>query len=173
MKSSKKIVNRRAVMIVVVHALFLIIVYIVQSLVFPFVNAMPTIPLLLPLAAAGAAMFEGGARGAAMGLIAGALCDLSFNKPIAAFALLLTVVCLIIGVLAETVLARNFLSYLVVGFLTLVICAFAQMFTLLFFEHADLRALLIEALRQTLISMPFCIVIYPVAKVMYKAPERI
>ncbi|MDR3209557.1 MAG: hypothetical protein LBT36_02900 [Oscillospiraceae bacterium] len=172
MDFSKRLPRRRTVMMVVYHTLFLIIVYVIQGLILPFVSALPTIPLILPLAAMGAAMFEGGARGAAMGLLAGALCDISFHKPIASFTLLLTVICLIIGVLADTVFARGFLAYVVLSLATLAVCAFAQMFTLLFFEGVEPRALLAEALRQTLISLPFCIVIYPISKVMYKPPER-
>ena len=150
----------RGVLSFLYHAMFLMIVYIVQALVLPYISSLPSIPLILPLAAVGAAMFEGGARGAAVGLFAGALCDMSMNQQIAQFAVLLTVICLVVGVLADTVFAQGFGPYLVLCIATLIVCSMAQMFTLLFFDGAELWWLFVEAVQQLLVSLPFAVPIY-------------
>ena len=147
--------RRMRIAMFIYHALFLLIVYIIQAMLLPFVTALPSVPLILPLAAVGAAMFEGGGRGAAMGLLAGALCDISMNQPIAAYALLFTLMCLVIGVLSDAVLAPGFFSYLLLCLAALALCAFTGMFTLLFFEGVDARELLLEAGLQTAVSLPF------------------
>ncbi len=82
--------KRRVVLQVLYHALFLLAVYIAQAFVLPFIRPLPSIPLILPLAAVGVAMFEGGGRGAVAGLFAGALCDVAMNQPIASFTLMMT-----------------------------------------------------------------------------------
>lgn len=152
--------KRRIVLQFIYHALFLLVVYIVQALVLPYVKALPSIPLILPLAAVGVAMFEGGGRGAVAGLFAGVLCDLSMNRPAAQFTLLLTLICIVICVLADAVLAPGFLAYFTLSIGTLVVCAFMQMFTPLFFDGIDPIHLIREAVRQSAVSLPFTVPIY-------------
>jgi cell shape-determining protein MreD len=151
---------------VLYHALFLLAVYILQALLFPFISRLAAIPVLLPLAAAGIAMFEGGARGGVAGLAAGILCDLSFNQPIAVFAVILTALGLIVGVLFDTVIARGFPAYLLCGVLVLLTVSFAQMFTLLFFERVPAPELVRTALQQTLVSVPFTLPFYFVCRAL-------
>lgn len=152
--------RRRIVLQFIYHALFLLAVYIVQAFALPYVRALPSIPLILPLAAVGVAMFEGGGRGAVAGLFAGVLCDLSMNQPVAQFTLLMTFICMVICVLADAVLAPGFLAYFALCLGTLAVCAFMQMFSLLFFEGVALGSLLGEALRQSVVSLPFTVPVY-------------
>jgi cell shape-determining protein MreD len=149
--------------------LFIVAVFVVQGLALPFVTVLPSIPLILPLAAVDTAMFEGGFRGAATGLLTGALCDVAMNRPIALFAVLLTLVCLIVGVLSETVVARGFAPYFLVCAGTLLVCALAQMFTLLFFDGVPSGELFAEAVSQTAVSLPFTA---PVYFALSKTPGR-
>ncbi|NLB29092.1 MAG: hypothetical protein GX823_02535 [Clostridiales bacterium] len=126
----------------------------------PYIKVLPSTPLILPLAAVSVAMFEGGGRGAVAGLFAGALCDLSMHQPVAQFTLLMTILCLIICALSDAVLAPGFLAYFALCIVTLAVCAFMQMFTHLFFDGVTPRVLLLEALRQSLVSLPFTVPIY-------------
>jgi len=153
-------IRMRRVLAFAYHAMFLLVVFVVQALVLPYIKSLPSIPLILPLAAVGAAMFEGGARGAAVGLFAGVLCDIAMMRPIAQFTVLLTIICLVVGVLAETVFARGFAPYFVICIAVLVVCAIAQMFTLLFFDGAEAQWLFVEAIRQLVVSLPFTIPLY-------------
>ena len=157
---AKYMSKRRIAFQFIYHALFLLVVYIVQSFVLPYMRGLPSIPLILPLAAVGVAMFEGGGRGAVAGLFAGALCDISMNQPIAQFTVLLTFMCLIICVLSVQILAQGFFTYFMLCIAVLVICAFMQMFALLFFDGVSARLLLWEALGQSVVSLPFTVPIY-------------
>ena len=152
--------KRRIAFQFIYHALFLLAMYVVQAFILPYIRVLPSIPLILPLAAVGVAMFEGGGRGAVAGLFAGALCDISMNQPIAQFTLLLTFICLVICVLSAQILAQGFFSYFTLCVGTLVVCAFLQMFTLLFFEGVAPQLLLWEALGQSAVSLPFTVPIY-------------
>lgn len=152
--------KRRAVFQFIYHALFLLAIYIIQSLILPYIKAFPSVPLILPLAAVGVAMFEGGGRGAVSGLFAGVLCDISMNQPIAQFMVLMTFVCMIICVLADAVLAPGFLAYFTLCIGVLAVCAFMQIFTPLFFDGVAPGLLLREALSQSLVTLPFTVPIY-------------
>jgi hypothetical protein len=152
--------KRRGFASLLYRALFIVAVFVLQAFVLPFVTALPSVPLILPLAAVETAMFEGGFRGAAAGLFAGALCDVAMDRPIARFAVLLTLICLVVGVLSELVVARGFAPYFLICTGTLAVCAIAQMFTLLFFDGVEPRVLFTEALSQTAVSLPFAVPIY-------------
>jgi hypothetical protein len=168
-KITGRLPKRGSVASLLYRALFIAVVFVVQALALPFVTALPSIPLILPLAAVDAAMFEGGFRGAATGLLTGALCDIAMNRPIARFAVLLTLVCLAVGVLSETVVARGFVPYFLTCAGALLICALAQMFTLMFFDGVPSRVLFAEAASQTAVSLPFTA---PVYLALSKTPGR-
>lgn len=155
-----RIPKRRVVIRFIYHALFLLAVYIVQALVLPYIKALPSTPLILPLAAVGVAMFEGGGRGAVAGLMAGALCDMAMNQAVAQFTVLLTFISIVVCVLADAVLAPGFMAYFALCIGTLIACSFMQMFTLLFFDGVAPVFLIHEALQQSLISLPFTVPIY-------------
>jgi hypothetical protein len=159
-KITGRLPKRRSVVSLLYRVLCIVAVFVVQALVLPFITALPSVPLILPLVAVGTAMFEGGFRGAAAGLFSGALCDIAMNRPIARFAVLLTLVCLVVGVLSETVVARGFAPYLLMCAGALFIGAATQMFTLLFFDGVASRVLFEEAVRQTAVSLPFAVPIY-------------
>ena len=160
--------RKQTVRTVIIFAVFLIIVYILQAEVFTRIRILGCIPALLPLAAVGVAMLEGSGRGSVFGLFAGIFCDVSFNQPAALMTLTLTLVGWIVGRLAETVVRRGFLAFIVVSFCALLLVSFVQMFGQLFFEHAPAGALLKTALGQTLVTLIFTLPMYPVLKYLSK-----
>ena len=160
--------RKQTVRTVIIYAVFLIIVYILQAEVFTRIRILGCIPALLPLAAVGVAMLEGSGRGSVFGLFAGIFCDVSFNQPAALMTLTLTLVGWIVGRLAETVVRRGFLAFIVVSFCALLLVSFVQMFGQLFFEHAPAGALLKTALGQTLVTLIFTLPMYPVLKYLSK-----
>ncbi|MDR0446263.1 MAG: hypothetical protein LBH17_04415 [Oscillospiraceae bacterium] len=168
-KITGRLPKRKGAASLIYRALFIAAVFVIQALVLPFITVLPSVPLILPLAAVASAMFEGGFRGAAAGLFAGALCDIALCRPISRFAVLLTVVCLVIGILSETVVARGFAPYFLMCVATLFIAAGVQSFTLLFFEGVPLHWLIAEAMVQTLTSLPFTVPIY---LALSRAPGR-
>ena len=160
--------NRQTIKNVLLHAVFLLVVYILQAEVFSRVKLFGYTPALLPLAVIGVAMLEGNGRGSIFGLFAGILCDISYNQPAAVMTLTLTVVGWLAGRLAETVVRRGFLAYIALSFCILLLVAFVQMFSQLFFEHAPAGALIRTALGQTLWTLIFILPMYPIIKGLAK-----
>ena len=145
---------------IILHALLLIIVYIFQGIVFPYIRLFGFVPLLLPIVGTGVAVYEGRYAGGIMGIFAGILCDISFNEPAGVFTVLLTISGLLIGMLADTVMTRSFATYIISCIVVFAASAFAQMFPLLFFENVHPRPLLMTALWQTVYSFIFVFILW-------------
>ena len=170
--------KRRAIVIsVALHALLLVIVYVFQGMIFPYVRIYGLVPLILPIVCAGVAIYEGCHAGGIMGLFAGILCDVSFNQPIGLFMIVLTFSGLFFGALADTVLTRGFVTYLFSCVVILLISAFVQIFPFLFFAGILQTTLLDIFLWQTLYSLFFAIPIWFFVRALGKraqgASERV
>jgi hypothetical protein len=148
------------------HALVLVAMFAVQALVFPYMSTTGVRPVILPLGVAGVAVFEGSARGGLFGLFAGMLCDIAYNQPLATMTLIFTLFGLTAGFLSDIIMARGFPSYIVYCVVILAITAFAQMFSLLFFERLPVRLLVGLAGRQTLYSLIFALPVYFAARAL-------
>ena len=137
------------------HALLLTTVYVFQGVIFPFMRLGGLVPLLLPVAATGIALYEGRYTGGIAGLFAGVLCDISFNQPTGVFTVLLTLTGLIVGTLADTVILRGFVTYYICCTAVLIISAFVQMFPLILFPSYDISiyAMIPTAIQQTIYSL--------------------
>ena len=158
---------------VIFHALLLIIVYVVQGTIFPYIRINGLVPLLLPIISTGAAVYQGRIAGGIVGLFAGILCDVSFNEPAGVFTVLLTFTGLLVGILADTVMARGFATYLISCAAVLAISAFTQLFPLMFFERVPSMPLLAMALRQTIYSLFFALPIWFFVKALGKRAQSV
>ena len=139
----------------VLHALLLMTVFMFQGMVFPYLPLSGLVPLILPVAVAGIAVYQGRGAGGVFGLAAGILCDVSLNEPVGLFTIVLTFSGIAVGALTDTVLTRKFGSFFCCSAAVLAICAFVQLFPFLFFEGVPPYLLLSTALRQTLYSLVF------------------
>ncbi|MDR0862118.1 MAG: hypothetical protein LBN30_05025 [Oscillospiraceae bacterium] len=164
--------RRKALYSILPNTLLLLVLYMFQGLLLPYIPRLAAIPLLLPLAVVGAGVFGGSVRGGIVGIAAGMLCDVSFHQPVASATLVLAVVGLVIGFLSDTVMARGFPTYFVCCALTLVVMAFVQMFPLLFFDGVELRPLLQTAFLQTYTSLIFTIPVYFAARAVTRREVR-
>ena len=144
----------------VVHILFVIIIYIFQSMVFTYIPIDGIVPVLLPIAVVGIAMFEGSSSGGGYGLFAGMLCDVSFNQPVIIMTVVLTLVGIFVGILSETIMSPGFPTFFLCCLAALILTSFVSMFSLLFFSGVDMSALLKVGLKQILYSMIFIVPIY-------------
>ena len=160
-----KLKRKNAILSVVQYGLLLLVLYILQGLIFPWFMT-GFVPLLLCSAVAGVAHFEGSVKGGVFGLFAGILMDLSLGKPLIVFTIMLTVMGLVIGALGESLLTKRFISYIFSNIVTLIIAAFVQMFSLLFFTDASVWHLVLTAVLQTVISLIFAAPLYPIIKRM-------
>ena len=149
---------------ILLHLPLLLLAYILQDMVFVRLEILGATPLLLPVAVAAVAMFEGSVRGGLFGLIAGILCDASLGQPAVLFTILLTVCGLVVGTLGETVLARGFPSFLACAAGALLLSAACQAVPLLIYTGASAAQLAITALIQLAYSMLFAIPIYRMAR---------
>lgn len=139
--------------------LLLLILYVLQTDVFTHLTIRGVCPLLLPLAAVGFGIFEGGKRGGLWGLAAGLLCDISTGYA-CTFTILLTLVGFFTGFLAEFVLARGFPSFFAVSFATLLLSSLAELLPLLLAQKTALDLLAISVLIRILYSLLFVLPVY-------------
>jgi hypothetical protein len=164
MKDKLSISKIRIPFVLIAHILFIVVVYILQSMVFTYIPIDGIIPVLLPTAVVGIATFEGSSRGGGYGLLAGMLCDVSFNQPVIVMTVVLTLVGIVVGILSETIMARGFPSFFLCCIGALILTSFVSMFSLLFFSGVDVKALFEIGYKQTLYSMIFIFPIYFAAR---------
>lgn len=152
--------------VLIAHIIFIIIIYIIQSMIFTYLPINGVFPVLLPIAVVGIATFEGSSRGGGYGLLAGMLCDVSFNQPVAIMTVTLTVMGILVGVLSETIMARGFPTYLLCCAAALVLTSFISIFQLVFFTGVEFSALLQTGVLQMLYSIIFSLPIYPIVRAL-------
>ena len=164
--------RRTLIITIILHAALLTVVYAFQGMVFPNLKLFGFVPLLLPVASTGVAVYEGRYTGGIVGIFAGILCDVSFNEPAGVFTILLTVTGLLVGYLADTVLARGFVVFIICCAFVLAVSAFAQLFPLLFFEYVLLQPLIATAVRQTAYSLLFAFPIWFFVRALGKRAQK-
>jgi len=151
--------NKRFLKKLGLHALLLIIVYILQHYVFSRIPVWDVKPLILPVAVIGVGFFGGAVWGGVFGIFAGILCDIAYvTTPL--FSLVLPLMGLASGLLSEYALLRSLLSYLITSLLGLLFISFLQMFPFLFFRDVGLLFLLKVAGLQTAYSLLFVFPLY-------------
>jgi len=168
--------NKRELLIsILLHALLLMGVYVFQGMIFPFMRFNGLVPLLLPIASTGIALYEGRDTGGIAGLFAGVLCDVSFNQPAGVFTVLLTLTGLIVGTLADTVVLRGFVTYYISCAAVLVISALTQMFLLIILPeyNVSLLSLIPVAIQQTIYSLIFAFPIWFFISSLGRRAERV
>ena len=151
---------------ILVHALVLLLLYVLQAMVFSRLRLLGIAPLILPLAVVGVAIFEGPSWGSGFGLAAGVLCDIAFLSSTVLFTILLTAIGMGVGLLSEYLLSRGFPSYFLCAIAALILVAAFQMFPLLVFFRQPPLALLRVAGLQTLYSIFFTLPLYYLAKAL-------
>ena len=166
--------KRRSIIIsILLHALLLILVYIFQSMIFPFIRLLGLAPLLLPIVSTGVAVYEGRDAGGITGLFAGIFCDISFNEPVGLFTVLLTITGLLIGTLADTTITRGFVTYLLCCAAVLSASAIAQIVPFLFIRNAPIQPLISTAIQQTIYSLVFTLPIWFFVRALGKRAQRV
>jgi len=147
--------KKSLIILILLHSLLLIVVYVFQGMIFPFMRLNGLVPLLLPTAAAGIALYEGRDIGGISGLFAGILCDISFNQPVGVFTVFLTITGLVVGTLADTVVLRGFVTYYITCGIVLVVSAFVQTFPFLIDIEGNTTVFMLipTAIEQTIYSL--------------------
>jgi cell shape-determining protein MreD len=170
----KEMKKREFITLILFHAFLLIIVYVFQGMIFPFMRLNGLVPLLLPIASTGVALYEGRNTGGIVGLFAGILCDVSFNQPAGVFTVLLTLTGLFIGALADTVILRGFVTYYFSCAAVLIVSAFVQMFPLIIdpYRIIPMQSLITIAIQQTIYSLILALPIWFFVRSFGKRADR-
>ena len=142
------------------YALVLIVSYLLQAIVFPWLPIFGAKPMILPLTACAIAIHEGYLRGGSFGLAAGMLCDAALNQPTIVFTVLLMAVGVGVGFLADRILSRGFPSFLLCGMFAVLLCTFLQILRPVFFRGASPFVALGVGLLQVIYSLLFAIPVY-------------
>jgi hypothetical protein len=141
------------------HLGLLILLYVLQTDVFTRLRIDSVCPMLLPIAAVGFGLFEGGLRGGLWGIAAGIFCDISAGTNFL-FTIYLCAVGFTAGFLSEFVMARGFPSFFVMNAVALPFGALLQIFPLIVYHNAPPAPLFISLLIQAAYSMIFVIPVY-------------
>jgi len=157
---------------IALHALFIMVVFVFQGMIFPYLRIAGLAPLLLPLVSTAIAVCEGRAAGGIVGIFAGILCDISLNEPVGVFTIILTFTGLTVGALADTVVQRGFVTYFLFCIGVLAISAFVQMFPLVYFGGIPPSLLMSTAIWQTVYSLVFTFPIWFFARALGRRTER-
>lgn len=147
----------------VLRALILLLLYVLQTDVFTHLRINGICPLVLPLAAVGFGIFDGGLAGGLWGLAAGILCDLSVGNSFA-FTILLTLVGFFSGFLSEFILAKGFPSFFVLSAAALLICSAMQAFPSMAYAGIPSADGAIGILIQAAYSIIFVLPVYWVSR---------
>jgi len=157
---------------ILLHALLLVAAYVFQGVIFPFMRLGGLVPLLLPVAGAGIALYEGRYTGGIAGLFAGILCDISFNAPVGTFTVFLTLTGLGIGTLADAFILPGFVTYYLSCFIVLVISAFIQMFPLVVLQGIAIQVLIGTAIQKIIYSLIFALPMWFLVRGLGKRSQR-
>lgn len=169
----KKRTRRTLVVSIILHALLLVIVYIFQSMIFPYLRLTGLTPLLMPIVSTGVAVYEGRDAGGIMGIFAGIFCDVSLNEPVGVFTVLLTIMGLVIGTLADTVITRGFVTFFLSCVAVLTVSALTQMLPLAFLKDVPIQPLMSVAIQQTIYSLLFTLPIWFFVRALGKRAQRV
>ncbi|MDR0813103.1 MAG: hypothetical protein LBO63_03750 [Oscillospiraceae bacterium] len=167
---------------VIFSLLLIAVVYILQGVIFPFLNVFKTIPMLLPMLAVAIGINEktppgskvGRERdwqGAAFGLIAGVLCDLANGGPPGIFTVMLTLIAIVAAAVDGDILRRGFWTFLLMSAGALVACGIAQALVYMLLLQLSPFSCIAVIFRQTLISLPFSPLVYFLAKPFSRKKE--
>ena len=163
-------IKKETVRNVLGHAIFLLVLYVLQATVLPWFGT-GALPLLLPMAAAGIAHAEGAFPGALFGLFAGILTDSALGRPVLVFTLALTVLGLLLGTLSERWLAGNLPAYLFCCAVTAVGCLLIQVAPLLA-RHASVPAVLLSVLLPLVTSLVASLLLLPFVRRLSRTDRR-
>jgi len=167
--------NKEFIKLILLHSLFIVSVYIFQGVIFPHMRIAGLVPLLLPIACTGVALYEGRYYGGITGLFAGILCDVSFNQPAGVFTVFLTLTGLIVGTIADTVVLRGFVTYYISCAIVLVFSAFIGMIPIIIANlepGIPVQALISTAIQQTIYSLILAFPIWFFVRALGKRTER-
>ena len=166
------LINWKKVRRAVLYLICIVLATWLQTMVLSRAAVLGAVPMFLPALAVVIGLFEGGVWGWVLGMAAGFYCDLCCADYAVLFLILFAVFGFGAGLLSEFFINRSFVSYLLLAVAALLITALVQAVPLWLFRGTALWTLLRTALLQTLWSLPFAALLYPVVKLIAVRQRR-
>ena len=161
-----ELINLRKARKAILYLLLIILTIWLQTMVFSRFPLLGAKPFFVPALIVAVGLFEGGVWGGMLGIAAGIGCMLSMTGSPVLLLVLLPVFGFLSGMLADFLINRRFVSYLLLGALALLLTAALQALPLWIFRGASPEPLFTVAALQTLWSLPFLIPAYFLAKAL-------
>ena len=161
-----ELINLRKARKAILYLVCIIIALWLQTMVLSRVVLLGAKPFFLPVLVVALGLFEGGVWGGMLGLAAGFGCMLSMVGSPVLFLVLLPAFGFLSGVLADFLINRRFVSYLILAALALLLTAFLQAFPLWIFRGAEAQAVFSVAALQAAWSLPMAVLCYFAAKAL-------
>ena len=158
---------------VLLLALYLALTLLVQNTLFAKLKIWGVHAIVLPALMTAVGMFRGPMRAGVFGIFAGFFADMGYPETVVLFLLLLPVLGYVSGMLSEHLMHQGLIAYLVMCLGALLITALVQLFPLWVFRGAPLGPLLITGLKQTAVSLPFCVPFYFISKAVSRRERRV
>ena len=135
-----------------------------QTSVFSRIAPLGVKPMFAPVIVVAIGLWEGGVWGGVLGLVTGLYCDMAYAGSTALFLVLFAAFGFFAGVLADFLINRRFVSYLIVTAAALLLTAAFQILPLWIFRGTALAVLAPVAGLQAAWSLPFAVPAYLAAK---------
>ena len=161
-----ELINLRKTRKAILYLLCTVVALWLQTMVLSRVVLWGAKPFFLPAFIVAIGLWEGGVWGAMLGLAAGLGCTLSMAGSPVLFLVLLPAFGFLSGLLAEFLINRRFVSYLILAAAALAVTALLQALPLWIFRGAEPRALFTVALLQALWALPLAVPSYFAAKLL-------
>ena len=154
----RDLIDREKIRRVLLYLLYIVVAQFFQDTLFSSLSIFGVNMFFMPTAAVAIGAFEGGIWGAAFGLIAGFLADISYDN-VALLTVLFPILGFFAGVLTRWFVNASLFAYMIMCLAAFAATAGAQMLDLALQGH-ELAALLRVGLIQTLWSLPMAAVLY-------------
>ena len=161
-----ELINLRNARKAILYLVCIVLTLWLQTMVFSRAALLGAAPFFVPALIVAIGMFEGGVWGGMLGLAAGFGCMLSMSGSPVLFLVLLPVFGFLSGLLADFLINRRFVAYLLLAALALLVTALLQALPLWVFRGASPRPLFTVALLQALWSLPLAVPAYFAAKLL-------
>jgi len=166
------LINWKKVRKALLYVIVIVLATWLQTMVLSRAVLFGVAPFFLPALAVAIGMWEGGGWGGALGMAAGYYCDMCCTDYTLLFLVMFTFIGFGAGMMVEFFINRSYFSFLLIAVAALVITAVCQAVPVLVFQGTALGPLVKTVLLQTLWSIPFAAVLYPVIKIVAAKQRR-
>lgn len=154
----RDLINREKIRRAVLYLLYIFAAQFLQDTLFSALAIFGVKMFFMPAAVVAIGAFEGGVWGAALGLVSGFLCDVSYGN-VALFTVLFPVLGFFAGVFSRWFVNASLFAYMIMSLAAFLVTAFFQMLALALAGNS-LLPMLRTAIIQSLWSLPMAAVLY-------------